>query len=233
MSSNPSINAVIPLESNPEVFTEFAQKLGVSPLLDFCDIYSLDDPDLLAFLPRPIEAVVLLFPVTQEYEEFKDSESVLKPDYKNVVWMKQSVKNACGLYALLHALLNIPEAYLVKQSPAARFKQSLTAGNADPIELVQAIASTMYESFGNQGQTEAPAADDDVELHFVCFVKKNNKVYELDGRREGPVVLSDSALEGDVIADDTVANRVKQYINLTTGDNAMKFALMGLAPSMD
>lgn len=233
MSSEQSISSVIPLESNPDVFTAFAHKLGLSPLLSFCDIYSLNDPDLLSFLPRPIEAVVLLFPITEAYEDFKNKEESLKPENNRVVWLKQVVKNACGLYALLHALLNIPGGYIVRQSPVAQFKQDLVAENADPVKLVQSIAKCMYDSFGCQGQTQVPPAEENVELHFVCFVKKGNIIYELDGRRSGPVILKDSAVVGDVINDDCVADRVQQYIKFASGDNALKFSLMGIAPSLE
>jgi ubiquitin carboxyl-terminal hydrolase L3 len=233
MPAQPSISAVVPLESNPEVFTQFGRKLGLSPLLSFTDIYSLDDPDLLSFLPRPMQAVILLFPVTTEYESFKDAEPVEKPDMREVVWMKQIVKNACGLYALLHALLNIPAGFIVQQSPAAKFLMALLTDNANQVELVQNIAKEMYSSFSSQGQTEAPAAEDDVELHFVCFVKRNDVIYELDGRRNGPVVLKSDSGEGDILDSSVINERVKKYMSLVEGDNALRFALMGLAPSMD
>lgn len=232
--SDSVVNAVVPLECNPEVFTKFAQKLGLSPLLEFHDIYSLNDPDLLSFLPRPMQAIVLLFPITKEYEKFKDSEPVEPVNNSKIVWLKQLVRNSCGLYALLHALLNIPSVFVVKDSAIANFRRNLITNNADPIELVQNIVRETYSVFGEQGQTEAPAADDDVELHFVCFVKKNNTIYELDGRRAGPVVIGvtrDAAT--DVLDGVIVSNRVKQYMSLVNDENAMKFALMGLAPSIE
>jgi len=38
-----------------------------------------------------------------------------------------------------------------------------------------------------EGQTEAPPRDARVDLHFVAFVHHNGVLYELDGRRDGPV----------------------------------------------
>lgn len=231
--SNEPIQAVVPLESNPDVFSDFGHKLGLSPLLSFTDIFSLDDPDLLAFLPKPMEAIILLFPVTDEYEQFKDSETVLPLNNDKIIWMKQVVKNACGLYALLHTLLNIPECFIVQNSAVANFRRNLIEGNADQIELVQNISKEIYTSFSKRGQTEAPQAEDDVELHFVCFIKKHDGIYELDGRRNGPVLLKSKTDAGDLLDDDIVASRVKKYMSLVTGENALNFALMGLAPSMD
>lgn len=33
--------------------------------------------------------------------------------------------------------------------------------------------------------------DQEVEHHFVAFVQKGNKVYDLDGRKSGPVVVGE------------------------------------------
>lgn len=228
-----NIHAVVPLESNPEVFSEFGHKLGLSPLLSFTDIFSLDDPDLLAFLPRPMEGIILLFPVTDTYEKFKDSEKVEPLDNSEIVWLKQVVKNACGLYALLHLLLNLPEGFIVQNSAISNFRQSFINDNSDPVSLVLNIAKQMYSSFSQQGQTEAPQADEDVELHFVSFIKIENKIYELDGRRNGPILLDTTAdSNNDILSNDSVAKRVKKYMSFVTDDNALNFAMMGLAPSM-
>jgi ubiquitin carboxyl-terminal hydrolase L3 len=102
----------IPLESNPEVFTELIHALGVSPTLSFQDVYSLDDPELLAFIPRPVYALVLVFPCGDEYEEkVAKEEAGLDPydeagEEEKVVYWKQTIHNACGLYALLHGICN-------------------------------------------------------------------------------------------------------------------------------
>lgn len=102
----------IPLESNPEVFTELIHKLGVSRSLCFQDVLSIDDPDLLAFLPRPVYALVLVFPTTEGYEKrIAEEETKVKPyngagEDEAVVFFKQTINNACGLYAILHAICN-------------------------------------------------------------------------------------------------------------------------------
>jgi ubiquitin carboxyl-terminal hydrolase L3 len=101
----------IPLESNPEVFTELIHALGVSSSMSFQDVYSLDDPDLLAFIPRPVYALVLVFPCGDEYEgkvakEEAELEAYDEAGEEKVVFWKQTIHNACGLYALLHGICN-------------------------------------------------------------------------------------------------------------------------------
>lgn len=102
----------IPLESNPEVFTKLIHKLGVSDSLEIQDVLSLDDPDLLAFVPRPAHALILVFPTTEAYHqrvEEEDSDRQLQTDNQagdDILFFKQTINNACGLYAILHAVCN-------------------------------------------------------------------------------------------------------------------------------
>jgi ubiquitin carboxyl-terminal hydrolase L3 len=101
----------LPLESNPEVFTQLIQNLGISTL-EFQDVYSLDEPELLALLPRPAHALVLVFPTSEAHEKHKkaveESRKVYegKGEDEEVVWFRQTIGNACGLYGILHAVSN-------------------------------------------------------------------------------------------------------------------------------
>lgn len=87
-------------------------KLGLSDKLSFHDVFSIDDPDLLAFVPRPAYALLLIFPVNQTYEKFRVAEDSNKQEYQGsgpdeeVVWYKQTIGNACGLIGLLHGVSN-------------------------------------------------------------------------------------------------------------------------------
>ncbi|GIK02219.1 ubiquitinyl hydrolase 1 [Aspergillus viridinutans] len=102
----------IPLESNPVLFTHLIHQIGVSPVLAFHDVLSVDDPELLAITPRPALALVLVFPTSSDYERNLEEQGRLIPDDyetgegENVMWYKQTINNACGLYAILHAVSN-------------------------------------------------------------------------------------------------------------------------------
>jgi ubiquitin carboxyl-terminal hydrolase L3 len=100
------------LENNPEVMTSLVQKLGLSPALAFHDVWSIDDPEMLSFVPRPANALLLVFPISQSYEAFRRREDNDEPEYEGrgesepVTWYKQTIRNACGLIGLLHAVSN-------------------------------------------------------------------------------------------------------------------------------
>ena len=101
-----------PLESNPDVFTELAHELGLFTSLVFEDVLSLDDPELLGFLPRPAFALILVFPTTDDYEKRVQDEDATLEEFRtsggadDVIFFKQTINNACGLYAILHAVCN-------------------------------------------------------------------------------------------------------------------------------
>lgn len=102
----------IPLESNPTLFTELTHQLGLSTAVEFHDVLSLDDADLLSLIPRPTLALILVFPTAPDYEAEvaeKDrdaAEYTRSGDEEEVVWYKQTINNACGLYGILHAVSN-------------------------------------------------------------------------------------------------------------------------------
>jgi hypothetical protein len=102
----------VSVENNPEVMSSLVHNLGLSKALSFHDVFSIDDPDLLAFVPRPASALLLVFPVSRAYEMFRMQEDEKKSEYQGkgaeepVLWYKQTIRNACGLIGLLHAVSN-------------------------------------------------------------------------------------------------------------------------------
>jgi ubiquitin carboxyl-terminal hydrolase L3 len=97
----------IPLESDPQVFTSLMHNLGVTDSLEFIDIWSLEAEQLNNIrleIQSPIEALILILPDCPADAEQTIKNSVCEGD---ILWLKQTINNACGLYAILHCVCNI------------------------------------------------------------------------------------------------------------------------------
>ncbi|XP_062861656.1 ubiquitin carboxyl-terminal hydrolase isozyme L3 isoform X1 [Trichomycterus rosablanca] len=174
----------------------FIRQLGLVPSWQFGDVYGLD-PDLLSMVPRPVCAVLLLFPVTEKYESFRlEEEAKIKAQGQevssDVYFMKQTIGNACGTIGLIHAVAN-NQAHLEFEpnSPLKEFILQSCKMNPQEkaafLEKDESIRVT-HESSAQEGQTEAPNVDEKVDLHFISFVNVGGKLYELDGRKPFPIV---------------------------------------------
>lgn len=228
----------LPLESNPEVLTDFASKLGLDVSgYSFHDVYGLDE-ELLAMVPQPVIAVLLLFPITDASEKAKQEEEdriakggqTVSP---SVYFMRQTIGNACGTIGVLHSLANNqgtvtigPNTFLrqfleatASLSPAERGKYL-----EDPPAGAPSIESIHQESAA-VGDTAPPSSDEDVDLHFVALVHKDGHLYELDGRKAAPVNHGPTTPE--TLLHDSAAV-VQKFIATT---DSINFNLIALANS--
>lgn len=235
----PDTKRVIPLESNPEIFNSLAYKIGLSPVLLFQDVYSLTDPDLLAFLPQPVLALVLLFPITSTYEQYrKEFDSQHSNSSESATWFKQTIGNGCGLYALLHVLANLPRDFIVQSllvNSLLLLQISAASGVEEIAQLVELLELNIQldDNYGAQGQTTAPDASEPVEFHFITYVKgTDGHVYELDGRRSGPVDLGESPESLHILDDAKVAEKIQFYMDNTDELQRNNFAMMAVAPAL-
>ncbi|KAK4718773.1 hypothetical protein R3W88_017111 [Solanum pinnatisectum] len=181
----------LPLEANPDVMNQFLWGLGVpANEAECCDVYGLDE-ELLEMVPKPVLAVLFLYPLTLQSEEERikeDSETKVQDPSSTVYYMKQTVGNACGTIGLLHAIGNITsqikltegsflDKFFTSTSNMDPMQRALFLENDREMEVAHSVAATA-------GDTEAT---DDVNTHFICFTCVDGQLYELDGRRAGPI----------------------------------------------
>lgn len=203
-----------PLESNPEVITEYAASLGLEKeAIQFCDILSTEEW-ALAMIPKPVHAVIMVFPIktSSENRSAEQKERILKDGQhvsKGIYYMQQTVANACGTIALLHAIGNLPkelfDSVVKKDSYLHKFfsntkgiEEKKEETSAEPVAQKMspsAIAKyleeddaidALHSEASNKGQSEAPP-DNLTNNHFVCFTLADGCVYELDGRKAFPI----------------------------------------------
>ncbi|KAG5601350.1 hypothetical protein H5410_032720 [Solanum commersonii] len=209
----------LPLEANPDVMNQFLWGLGVpANEAECCDVYGLDE-ELLEMVPKPVLAVLFLYPLTSQSEEERikqDSETKVQDPSSTVYYMKQTVGNACGTIGLLHAIGNITsQIKLTEGSFLDKFFKSTSS--LDPMQVlifaIEVSGQSHHSSHpmlihsgtnlqralflendremevahsvaATAGDTEAT---DDVNTHFICFTCVDGQLYELDGRRAGPI----------------------------------------------
>ena len=75
-----------------------------------------------------------------------------------------------------------------------------------------------------------------MELHYVCFVKNDDgHLWELDGRRKGPLDRGSLGAEDDVLSPKALDLGVRSFLKreAEAGGGELRFSLIVLAPSLD
>ncbi|XP_027334751.1 ubiquitin carboxyl-terminal hydrolase 3-like isoform X2 [Abrus precatorius] len=176
LDERPSAKRWLPLEANPDVMNQFLWGLGLPEDEAECyDVYGLDE-ELLEMVPKPVLAVLFLYPITA------------KECSSRVYYMKQTVGNACGTIGLLHALGNITsEVKLIEGSFFDKFFKS--TANLDPFQRAVFLENDREMEVAHSVAATAgdTTASENVDTHFICFTCVDGELYELDGRKLGPI----------------------------------------------
>lgn len=226
--------------------SHLVHQLGLPKSLGFTDVFSITEPDLLAFVPRPSHALLLVFPVSKTYEAARISEDRDLPEYTGsgaaepVMWFKQTIRNACGLIGLLHAVSNgEPRRHILPGSDLEKLLDDAVdltpERRADLLYESQALESAHADA-ARLGDTRAPGAEEDVDLHFVAFVKGvDGRLWELDGRRRGPLDRGVLGEDEDALSERALELGVKRFLDVEAkgGNPDLRFSLVSLGSVFD
>lgn len=228
------------VENNPYVMNRLAIQLGLSPELQFYDVYSLDEPELLAYIPRPVLALLVIIPLTPAWDRDREAEDAGKSDYAGfgpeepVIWFKQTIGNACGSIGLLHSTINGPAADFIEPDsnlaairrraiPLQMTERADMLYNSKPFELA-------HKSVEEAGDTLAISATETISQHFVAFVKAKGKLWELEGSRKGPLERGSLADDEDVLSLRALEMGLKRIIRLNNDEGGdVRFSCIALA----
>ena len=234
----------LPLESNPEIFSSFARRVAnLSPKWSFTDVFGFDD-DTMRLIPRPVAAVILLFPCTDSLYAARavQKKSLLKaqargnltPAAKSALHIEQvaSFGNACGSIAAIHALSNADLSLAGERSALAQFKESTshlsTARERGNVLVASDIHGLSDESAtDNVAQTECPENGDTyLGHHYCCFVGIGGHIVELDGTKVVPVDHGPIPNDSDLLKETA---RVVREVFMSVEPDRIDFSLMALA----
>ncbi len=91
---------------------------------------------------------------------------------------------------------------------------------------------TLYRKAALRGNTAPPPAEDEVDLHYVCFIKSlNGSVYEMDGDANGPVKTDVTLREDQDLLESSALDCVRRCIARSEGN--VNFSLLALVHSTD
>uniref|UniRef100_A0A3B3TVT9 Ubiquitin carboxyl-terminal hydrolase n=1 Tax=Poecilia latipinna TaxID=48699 RepID=A0A3B3TVT9_9TELE len=172
------------MEINPEVGKTIMSKLGVSGHWRFVDILGLEGEQLTA-VPKPSCALMLLFPLTQQHEEFRIQQANKVTGGSDVYFLKQVASNSCGTIALVHAIANNKAKMTFENGSVLKTFLDETAGMS-PDERSKHLEGNKINYCQHTFSLMQPEGEQ-VNFHFIAFVNVNGQLYEFDGKMNGPV----------------------------------------------
>jgi ubiquitin carboxyl-terminal hydrolase L3 len=240
MSNDNSVNKEqrwFPLESNPELMNRYIASLGFDTThYALTDVFSTESW-ALDMIPQPVAAVVMLYPLTDVQNEHARTEETSTTD-KDVWFIKQRIGNACGTIGLLHALRNAPEPLRDISIQSGSWLSSFYSdcpATLSPIAKAERLESdetirTLHDkaTSDESNQTSRGSLDDKLNVHFVALVHVNGGLYELDGRKDGPV------RHGDTTKKTLLQDACKVVDTFMKRDpTEMRFTILALAPKVE
>lgn len=180
------------IESDPGVFTELIAEIGVKGV-QVEEIYGLDVSTFEKM--SPVHGLIFLFKWVKD-----DTPAAVVDGGNEIFFAKQVINNACATQAIISVLMNRPEIQLGDELTQFKsFAQELPADMRGLAIGNSSLIRTTHNSFARPEpfvfESKDKDAEDEDAFHFIGYVPVNGKLYELDGLKEGPVLLGECDME--------------------------------------
>lgn len=212
------------IESDPGVFTELCATVGVKDVA-FEELYALDADELRRI--EPIYGLIFLF--KYRGDDIAQASSVDADPPKELFFARQVIQNACATQAVLSVLLNAEDRVELgtELQNFLEFSRDLDPEMKGTVISNSDVIRNAHNAFARPEpimMQSRPAREDDDVFHFVAYVPRGGKVYELDGLKQGPINHGEY-LDGNWldVAVPAIQKRISAY-----SSNEIKFNLMAV-----
>lgn len=227
------------IESNPEVMTALAHKMGLPAKWAVHDVYSFDE-ELLGMVPQPVMSLQLIFS-TDEQQQYTapavsndNNNNAAESDTSSLFFLEQvdALPNACGTIALVHGMANNMQALDIADDSMlgrfvaanrARAKRDIGDAMASDAELREA-----HNSFVEQGQSRVISNDERVGAHFIALLPIGGRVVEFDGAYQQAPVVRATIGENETFLQAAARVVKRDWMSRT---DSIGFAITAIAPS--
>jgi ubiquitin carboxyl-terminal hydrolase L5 len=149
----------------------------------------------------------------------------------------QVTTNACATQAILSVVLNTCKENVALGSTLTEFRdftasfppslKGVAISSSEPIKTAHnAFGKT--DAFLNDGKHISPTRESDDVFHFVAYIPKDGKVYELDGLQSGPIVVGTVGEDNNNNASSSWLSVARTAIQERMQGDAIKFNLMAV-----
>ena len=158
----------------------------------FQEMISTDDW-ALDMINKPALGILFLYQCTPVQTDAKELQAPnLKPEDipSNVFYMKQYAQNACGTIGLFHIVLNALESQpdlVAADSFLSKFRGNAQNGSAEERGEIFKNSKDILSEHKAAVEEGQSSVQDQCDSHFISFVPKNGRIYELDGMKKCPV----------------------------------------------
>jgi len=195
------------------------------------ELYSLDSSTLHSL--KPVYGLIFLF---KWLPGIKDNRSTITDyDPTKLFFARQVITNACATQAILAVLLNIDTKDVELGDELREFKEVTKEFDAEMKGLAISNRERIRDVHNSFNRPEpflakkVVGASDSADLyHFIAYLPVENKIYELDGMKNGPIILDDLKPGEDWLLKVTphIQSRIEQY-----SKSEIRFNLMGVIRS--
>ena len=214
------------IESDPGVFTELIKNIGVKGV----QVEEILDLDTLEVGNEQVFGLIFLF---KYIPNSGYTPNILSHWDEDLYFAKQVIVNACATQAILAILMNNADkislgetlsdlkAFSLQMDP---YMKGLAISNCEKIKEEHNKFSRP-EPFVFTKTSEGTEKND--VFHFVGYIHFKNSIYEIDGLKEGPILIEENVKYEEWISKvkPAIMSRISLYAN-----NEIKFNLLAVIP---